>query len=188
MGRVNALLLIFALGAGAALGLSACGSGGSGDLLPGRTASEITSNLDRVSELSAEGECIGAEESAQEVSTQIDALGGVDKQLKLALREGAERLNEVVAECQEVEAEEPEIQTAEELPEAKPAKPEKQKKPKPAKEEPEPETQHTLPPQANGEGKGLEDGQGEGEGPPAETTPVEPSSGGVGPGTPAGGE
>jgi hypothetical protein len=117
MARLSASLLALALGAVAALGLVACGSGGGADLLPGGTASEINSNLDRVQELVDEEECSGAEEAAQEVSAQIEALDGVDEQLKQALREGATRLTLLVEECEETTVEEtvPAIEPAEEL-------------------------------------------------------------------------
>jgi outer membrane biosynthesis protein TonB len=190
MGRLSASVLALAVGAVAALALASCGSGGGADLLPGHTASQITSNLDQVKQLANEGECIGAEDAAQEVSAQVEALGGIDKQLKQVLREGAARLNEVVESCQEAAPEETEaIETAEE-PAAvekneKPAKPEKTEKPKKEAEEPAEETTPALPPQAEGKAKGHEEGE-------EEAAPIEPSggtpSGGVGPGAPAGGE
>jgi hypothetical protein len=194
MGRLSASLLALALGAVAALGLVACG-GGSADLLPGGTASEITENLDTVKELSAEGECIGAENAAEEISTQIDALGGVDKQLKLVLREGAERLTQVVEECVEPPEEEiePAVEAEEEV--ESPGKSEKAEKPaksKPkqeAKEPPaEPAANPDLPPQAKGEGEGTENGTSET--PPAEVEGggTGDPSGGVGAGEPAAGE
>lgn len=185
MGRLNASILALSLAAVAALGLAACGSGGKADLLPGETASEITSNLDQVKELATEGDCVGAEDAALAVSTQIEDLSGVDKKLKSALQEGATRLNEVVAGCEEAPEEEtsPAIDEAEESPEAveKKEKPEKSKKE--GKEAPE-ETTPALPPQAEGKAKGHE--ESEAEVPPAESggTP----SGGVGPAEPAGSE
>src|SRR3954454_24389556 len=117
MVRLSASLLALVLLALAALGLSACGDSGKADLLPGGTASEITSNLDQVKELATAGDCVGAEDAAQAVSSQIEELGGVDKKLKQALREGATRLNEVVAGCEEAEIEEtvPAVEPAEEL-------------------------------------------------------------------------
>jgi hypothetical protein len=100
MRRLTAYLLVFALGATAAVALASCGGGGSPDLLPGNTASEISTNLDKVEQLANSGDCIGAEDAAAEVSDQISELGGVDKTLKQALRKGATRLNEVVvADC-----------------------------------------------------------------------------------------
>ncbi len=195
MGRLNASILAIALGALAALGVVACGSGDNADLLPGSTASEITANLDQVKNLATEGDCVGAEAAAQAVSTQIEELGGVDEKLKQALREGATRLNEVVAGCEEATTEEetePAIEEAVE-PEAdegkeKPGKPEKQKKDEEAKELPEETTAPTLPPQAEGEAKGHEKSEekSEEEAPPPATggTP----SGGVGPAEPAGSE
>jgi outer membrane biosynthesis protein TonB len=187
MARLSASLLALALGAVAALGLVACGGGGDADLLPGDTASEINSNLDRVQELAGEDECTGAEEAAQEVSAQVEALGGVDEQLKQALREGASRLTLLVEECEETTTEEtaPAIEPAEELEEAeKEVKPDKPEKPK--KEAPEATaTIPELPPQAKGEANGQE--QGEEEVPPAGTDGGT-SSGGVAPATPAGSE
>ena len=195
MGRLNASLLALALAALAALGVSACGSGGSPDLLPGSTASEITSNLDQVKELATAGDCVGAEDAAQAVSSQIEELGGVDAKLKQALREGATRLNEVVAGCEEVEVEEdePAIEPAEELEEEKEPKekPEKAEKPDKAEKEEEAaegteaEAPPALPPQAEGKAKGHEK-QEEAEAAPEETGGT--SAGGVGPAAPAASE
>lgn len=189
MGRLSASILAIALGAVAALGLVACGSGDSPDLLPGGTASEITSNLDQVKELATAGDCVGAEDAAQAVSTQIEDLNGVDPKLKQGLREGATRLNEVVTSCEEAPEEEetsPAIEPAEELEEEekpeKPAKPAKQEKTEKEAVEPTEETSPTLPPQAEGKAKGHE--PTEEEAPPVETGGGT-SAGGVGPGTPA---
>jgi outer membrane biosynthesis protein TonB len=187
MARLSASLLALALGAVVALGLVACGSGGGADLLPGDTANEINSNLDRVQELVGEEECAGAEEAAQEVSAQVEALGGVDEQLKQALREGATRLTLLVEECEETTSEEttPAIEPAEELQEVeKEKKPDKPEKPK--KEAPEATaTIPELPPQAKGKAKGHE--QSEEAVPPVESDGGT-SSGGVAPATPAGSE
>jgi hypothetical protein len=193
VGRLSASILVIALGALTALGMIACGNGDSADLLPGSTADEITSNLDQVKELATEGDCIGAEDAAQAVSTQIEELSGVDPKLKQALREGATRLNEVVADCEEAPVEEeeetaPAIDEAEE-PEAeekkpKPEKTEKDEKDEKAEELPEETTTPALPPQAEGKAKGQEKQE--------EAAPVEPGvgspSGGVGPSEPAGNE
>jgi outer membrane biosynthesis protein TonB len=191
MARLSASLLTLALLALAALGLSACGDSGSADLLPGSTASEITANLDQVKELATAGDCVGAEDAARAVSSQIEELGGVDKELKQTLREGATRLNEVVAGCEEAETEEtaPAVEPAEELEEeqAKETKEKPEKPEKPEKEAAEEtETTPTLPPQAEGKAKGHEK-QEEAEVPPAAETGGTPA-GGVGPATPAGSE
>ncbi len=193
MARLSASLLALALGACTALGLIACGSGDDADLLPGSTANEITSNLDQVKELATEGNCSGAEEAAQAVSLQIEELGGVDEKLKQALREGATRLNEVVAGCEEAASEEtlPAIEEAvEPEPEEEKEKPEEtekpEKEPKEAAEPEEAEADPTLPPQAEGKAKGHE--KSEEEAPPAETDSGGTSAGGVGPGVPAGSE
>jgi outer membrane biosynthesis protein TonB len=190
MGRLSAFLLTLALGAVTALGLIACGSGDGADLLPGSTASEITSNLDQVEQLANEGDCAGAAAAAQAVSTQVDELSGVDEKLKRALREGALRLNEVVFTCEEATVEEEElpaieeaVEPEEEEPKEKPGKPEKPKQE--TEEEPEePTTTPTLPPQAEGKAKGHEKSE---EAPPVEAGSGTPS-GGVGPGAPVEGE
>jgi outer membrane biosynthesis protein TonB len=196
--RLSASVLAIALGAVATLGLLACGSGDDADLLPGATASEITSNLDQVEQLAAAGDCVGAEDAARAVSTQIEELNGVDAKLKQALREGATRLNEVVADCEAApeEAEEetaPAIDEAEEPEAEEKPKPEKAEKPEKAKkgeeaeaeEQPEETNTQTLPPQAEGKAKGHE--KAEEEAPPVESGGGT-SAGGVGPGAPAGGE
>jgi outer membrane biosynthesis protein TonB len=186
--RASASLAVLALALAAALGLAACG-GGDADLLPGDTASEITSNLDQVEQLADEGNCTGASEAAQAVSLQVEELGGVDAKLKQALQEGAARLNEVVAGCEETTTEEetvPTIEEPEEPEEEEEKEKEKAEKPeKPEQEAEEPEVEEAdpeLPPQAEGEAKGQEE-----EAPPAESGGGTPS-GGLGPGTPAEGE
>jgi len=172
-----------------AAGLSACG-GEDAKLLPGETAREITANLDTVKQLAGEGDCVGAESAVQQVGEQIEALEGVDPKLKRALEQGAGRLEEVIASCEEASSEAiapAEVPSEFEEEVEKPKKEAKEKKPKPHDEEAE-EGSHELPPQAEGEGKGLEKGGG----PPAkeeapeEATPEGPS-GGVGPGAAVGG-
>ena len=98
MGRLRAAtLLLVALAAG--LLLSACGSSGKGELLPGTTADQITSNLDLVRESNAEGNCEEAEQAVAQINEEIDALQKVDTKLKAALEEGATKLSEVVNSC-----------------------------------------------------------------------------------------
>jgi hypothetical protein len=179
---LSAPLLALLLGAAVAAGLVACGEGGD-DLLPGETASEINANLDSVEQLVAEGDCIGAEDAAAAVTGQVESLSGIDAKLKRALSEGATRLNEVIAECDEAVSEEPveTIAPEEELEEEgeekeKPEKPGKEKQEEKVPEETEEDGEGpTLPPQSNG--KGEENGKSNG-------PPVEPEapSGGVGPG------
>ncbi len=169
MGRATASLLALLLGAAVALTLASCGGGSDAKLLPGSTANEITANLDRVKQMVSGGECIGAEDAAQLVATQIDELGGVDKKLKQALREGAGRLNEVISECVEetteaVEPSEPVTETRA----SKPAK--KETKPKTTPAAPTAPTQTTPTTPAT---------------PPS--TPAEPPTEGGGTGAPAGG-
>jgi len=99
------LALALALGAAAAFGLASCGGGEDAKLLPGKTAREITENLERVKQLAGEGECVGAADAAQEVGGQVEALNGVDAKLKQALQQGTARLDEVVATCDEATTE-----------------------------------------------------------------------------------
>jgi hypothetical protein len=98
-------LLALALGAGATMALASCGGGEDAKLLPGDTAAEITENLDRVQQYAEEEECVGAENAVAEVNNQIESLSGVDAKLVNALRHGAQRLEEVVASCEEDETE-----------------------------------------------------------------------------------
>jgi hypothetical protein len=184
--------LALAAGLLIALGLAACG-GEDAKLLPGETAREITANLDTVKQLAGEGDCVGAESAAQQVGEQIEALEGVDAKLKRALEQGAARLQEVISECEESSSEAiapAEIPAESEADEAKEQKEEKGKgkAQKQEAEEAAPEEEKSLPPQANGEGKGLENGNG----PPAAEEPSEEGaggtpSGGIGAGAPAGG-
>jgi len=190
VGRIAAPLIVFSLAAAAALGLVACGGGEEAELLPGETASEITSNLDQVEQLANEGDCLGASDAAQAVSLQVEELAGVDAELKQALQEGAARLNEVVAGCEAASAEEEPAEAVEEAEEpeeederkTKPDKPDKKEKEaaEPAEEEAEP----SLPPQAEGKAKGHE--KQEEQAPPSESggTPA----GGLSPSTPAEGD
>ncbi len=189
MPHLPASLLALALGA-TVLVLSSCG-GKDAQLLPGETAREITANLDTVQQLSDEGDCTGAESAVQQVGEQIETLEGVDAKLKRALEEGAARLSEVITDCEEspTEAIAPAVVPTEtegdeeEPPKEKEGK-EKEKEAKPKEEAPAPETPATpppLPPQAKGEGKGLEE-----EPPSSEEGGEEGSSGGVSPSSPAG--
>jgi hypothetical protein len=181
-------MLALALGTAAALALVSCG-GGDAKLLPGNTAAEITENLDLVKQYSEEGECVGAEDAAAEVTTQIEALEGVDPKLVEALRRGATRLDEVVATCEEetTEAVAPssEATSTEETEKVPPGEEKKEEKER-EKEEKELEKE-----EEKAEKK---------EPPPAETTPEEPPAtptpppsegggtgapGGVSPGAPA---
>jgi outer membrane biosynthesis protein TonB len=184
MPRLAASLLALTLGSATAFALAACGEEDA-QLLPGETAREITANLDAVRQLADEGDCAGAESASQQVGEQVEALAGVDRKLKQALEEGAARLSEVVAGCEEVATEAiapatipPEAEEEEEPKE----KTEKEKKEKPKQEEPAAESP-PLPPQAEGEAKGR---------PPAEPELPEESeetpSGGVSPSAPAEGD
>lgn len=204
MPRLPASLLALLLGAVAAFGLASCGEEDA-QLLPGETAREITTNLDAVEQLSDEGDCTGAESAAQQVSEQIEALSGVDRRLKRALEDGATRLNEVIAGCEEPATEAiapatipPESEEEEREPGSEEENRDEDRDGDGGGEKdgdgdggeggsegesaPEAPSSPSLPPQAEGEGKGPEGG-----GPPqGEEGGGEGSSGGLSPGSPAG--
>jgi hypothetical protein len=113
MGRFRAATLLFAALAVCLL-LAACGSGGNGELLPGTTAKQIESNLDQVRASVSEQNCEAAEDAVAAVSTEIDELHKVDKELKAALKQGAAKLSVVVSSCG-VKEEEAEQAQAEEV-------------------------------------------------------------------------
>jgi hypothetical protein len=184
MPRLAAAATAIAIGAAASLALVACG-GSDAKLLPGNTAEEISENLDSVQQLVNRGECIDAQDAALQVSTEVEGLRGIDPELKEALQDGAARLNEVVANCQEKEATVEEETVPE--PETTEEEPKKEKKPKKVEpEETQPEEEEKPPPEPPeppGKAKGHEKG-----GPAEEEVPAEEgSSGGIGPGSEAGG-
>jgi hypothetical protein len=183
MGRFRRQLLPLLLALAATLALASCGDSGGAELLPGGTASEISSNLKEVRRLTDEHECIGAQDAALAVSDQIDALGGVDQKLKTALREGATRLNEVVAACEEEEPEEEET-----VPSLSTEAEEVEEEPKKEKKEP-PGQEKKAEKEAEKEEKEAEEPETPAEPP---TTPAEPPAttppGGIAPGTEAGAE
>jgi hypothetical protein len=192
MPRLPASLLALGLGAVAAVSLAACG-GEDAKLLPGETAREITANLETVKQLANEGDCVGAESAAQQVREQIEALSGVDRKLKQALEGGAERLSEVVVECEESSSEA--IAPAETAPESeekaskaaeKEAKQLEKAQQKEEKEAPAEPRGGKTPPEPPGEAKGIEEGNGPPEAGGEEGAPEVSPSGGVSPGEPAG--
>jgi len=188
---VIAAPLTVALGIAAALILASCGGSQDAQLLSGATAREITANLDTVERLANEGECVGAEDAAEQVSAQVEALRGVDETLKRALQRGATRLNEVVATCEEATTEalaparvpqtdESTTEAGTKQEEKRAEKERKEAEKEEAKEEPETgptgPPAEVPPPHSNGEGKG----------PPEGGEPTEGPSGGIGPGAAVG--
>lgn len=159
MRQPAALLLALALGVTAAVALASCGGGEDAELLPGATAAEIGENLDAVKQLANEGECIGAADAAEQVSAQVEALAGVDPELKQALERGAARLREVVVTCEEASPEAPPPST-EDTEEATKIPPGQEKKEEKEREREEKEEEKSLPPDTPTT--------------PAETTPAEP--------------
>jgi hypothetical protein len=194
MGRLRAASITLVLVVAAALGLSACG-GSSSELLPGKTAEQINRNLDQVRAFVAEGDCAGAEDAVNQVSEEVDALGGVDKKLKAALREGTTRLNEVVSSCGQEALEEAEAEQAaaeEKAEQEEQAAVEGEEEELEAEAEEKPKKEKSKKEASEKEAQEAEEGEEtestelpeEGKAPPAETPGgTEPPAGGVGPGT-----
>ncbi|HEU4706834.1 MAG TPA: hypothetical protein VFS64_06595 [Solirubrobacterales bacterium] len=193
MGRLSALLLALILGGASAVALSACGGGSDAKLLPGRTASQIESNLDEVQQLVASGDCVGAEDAVAAVTTEVEELNDVAAKLKAALQEGTAKLSEVVSRCEEESVAPPETATepdveAEELEqkeleaeEKAQERAEKQARKEEEKAEAPKSEEGNLPPQS--EGKGKAKGHEEVAPPPAPAPePEESEAGGVSPG------
>jgi hypothetical protein len=215
MGRLRAATLLLAVLAVGLL-LSACGSNSNGELLPGTTADQINANLDLVRESNENGDCEKAELTVAEVSDEIDELTKVNKKLKAALAQGAEKLSEVVYHCgdAEREAEEKQAEAAEakeqeqlegqeeeqaeeeELEEEQQQEEEQEEK---AKEKAEKEAEQPEPPTGGeesgpkGKAKGLEKQEEEIVEPESGEIEVTPpgnggSAGGIGPGASVEGE
>jgi len=184
----RAIALPLAVGLAVAATVFASCGGEDANLLPGETAREITANLDTVKQLANEGDCVGAESAAGQVSEQIEELSGIDPKLKRALEEGAARLNEVIASCEESSTEavapaEVPTEGEEEEPSKKKKKQRQQQESTSKQEEttttPEPETAPPTTPTQPPSSEGGEGGSGGGE--EGEQAP----SGGVSPGAPA---
>lgn len=189
MSRLNSLPIVIFLTIAASLTLSACGGGASPKLLPGATASQLNAHLDEVRSLAGEGNCIGAENAANLVREEIEALEGVDARLKQALVQGAEQLETVVQSCEESEGESEEeaLEAQEEAERAAEEEEEERKPHKPEKSGQEKEAEEEAPAEGNEGGKQpAQPGTGEEEKPPAEEGGSSPGSGGIGPSTPAG--
>jgi outer membrane biosynthesis protein TonB len=168
----------------AAVSLASCGGGKDAKLLPGTTAAEITENLDRVRQYAEEDECVGAADATAEVRTQVEALQGVDARLKDALQRGAERLDEVVASCEESTTEA--TTTEEEVTKPEQAEPPGQEKKEEKEREKEEKELEKEEAKEEKEAPPTEE-------PPAEEPPTPPSEGGgtgapggVSPGAPVG--
>ncbi len=174
MRLLTAFGLTFALGMTAAVTLASCGGGDDAQLLPGSDAREITANLDAVEQLASEGECAGAEEAAEQVSVQVEALEGVDEELQRALERGAARLNEVVDTCEE--------ETTEELvPAPEPSESDEEDEKEEEKEEEEREREEEKAEKEEEKEAEREDKEREEEPPAEEVEPPEEPSGGISP-------
>lgn len=196
------ITMVIALLVASALALSACG-GEDAQLLPAETAREIEANLTTVQRLAAEGDCVGAESAVEEVGEQIENLKGVDPKLKRALEKGAVRLDEVIAQCEEVEVEatpesaEPEEEAAEGEEEEREGADRRERAQREGRGEggagggsgPEPGPERSERGEERSSGREGDEGGGErpspGDG--GEEPEDESQSGGVGPGTEVGG-
>ena len=93
--RLTGLILVFALGVGAAFALVSCGDDENPELLPGETAEQILDNLDTVAEAVDAGDCSGAEDAVNEIIGDIEDLDRpVSKELRQELKRGAVLLSE----------------------------------------------------------------------------------------------
>ena len=195
LGSISAPLAL-ALGIVTAFALASCGGGNDAQLLPGGTANEITANLETVDRLASEGECVGAEDAAERVSAQVEELHGVDETLVRALRRGSDRLNEVVAACEETSTEELAPATTPE-PSGRVAKDEEKAREKEEKELEKEEEKAEKEEEKEAKEEGAETGppaevppphsNGQGEEPDG-GGPSEGSSGGISPSDAVGGE
>lgn len=91
-------LCVLIVAAVTSITFSACSSDDAG-LLPGDDAQQILTNLERVEDLAANGECDAAIESIATISRQIENLpDSVNSRLRQNLRRGVGRLSTVTAE------------------------------------------------------------------------------------------
>jgi hypothetical protein len=97
MSRMAAPILALALGAAVAVALVSCGNRDTKGLLPGDTADQIVTNLDRVQQDASDGSCTSAAEEVGTIQDQISSLpASVDSRLRARLEAGARRLADVV--------------------------------------------------------------------------------------------
>jgi len=187
MRQLAALSFAVALGVATAVGLASCGGGEDAQLLPGATAAEISENLDTVKALANEGECVGAADAAEEVSAQVEALTGVDPELKQALERGAARLSEVVATCEEVttEAFEPSTEDTEEAERIPPGQEKKEEKEREKEEEAAEKEAEKEAKEAEKEEREAEEEESPAGSPPPSEDGGTGASGGVSPAEPA---
>lgn len=111
-----------AIAAGLLMLTSGCGEDRS-NLLPRDTAQEIDAKLDEVRALVRDGNCFEALAAAEEVRTEVEALGnGVDSTLQRTLVDGVTQLQVMVQEdCVEADTAPPVTTTPE--PEPEPSEP-----------------------------------------------------------------
>lgn len=101
MPRLIVPVLACALGVISAVALVSCGGSDAG-LLPGTTASEIVKNIDLAQEKLSEQNCAAVQDYAQTISEQVTKLPhSVDSDLRKSLREGASKLQSLADDgCQ----------------------------------------------------------------------------------------
>jgi hypothetical protein len=97
MSRMAAPILALALGAAVAVALVSCGNRDTKGLLPGDTADQIVTNLERVQQDASEGSCTSAAQEVATIQDQINSLpSSVDSRLRARLQAGAQRLADVI--------------------------------------------------------------------------------------------
>jgi hypothetical protein len=103
------MLTIFLAAALASTGgaLSACGDDGNRRLLSPSTASELRSSLAKVEESAVSGDCDAAQQQAATLREQVDSLPReIERDLRLELARGVERLQALVSSRCEPQVEE----------------------------------------------------------------------------------
>lgn len=151
------------------LGLvSGCGGGSDEefDPIPARSVEAILTQLDQVEERCDAGQTGSAQFQVREIEDKVDALPeGIDPDVREALRDGVERLGQLVeADCAEDEPEETDTQPTDTQTETEPET-DTQPTETETQPEPEPEPEPTTPPPTT----------------PPPTTPTPPSPGGGAP-------
>jgi hypothetical protein len=99
--RILAYLLALALGAGAAVGLAACGGGTSKALIPAADAGPLRDDFDAVGSAIDSGDCPGSEQALSRAQSHLDQLPArVSVRLRRRIQQGINTLRTQAAkEC-----------------------------------------------------------------------------------------
>jgi hypothetical protein len=96
LSRTFALLAALLLGAACAVGVAACGSGSSDDLIPAKDASQMLDQLDAIQSAVDRGRCGNVGSEVSTLQAQINDLSKqVDASLRSRLQEGVNNLADI---------------------------------------------------------------------------------------------